>query len=59
VRKPDELCFLGVSSESKFSFGHQVFSGAHVQGLQQAKDKESGGFAYFKPKNFPKCVRPR
>ena len=43
---------LGVSSESKFSFGRQGFSAAHVQGLGQTMDKDSVGFAYFRQKNF-------
>jgi len=41
---------LGVSLESNLSFGRQGFSAAHVQGLGQAMDKESGGFAYFRQK---------
>jgi hypothetical protein len=39
---------LGVSSEIKFNFGRQGFSAAHVQGLWQAMDKKSGGFAYVR-----------
>jgi translation initiation factor IF-3 len=47
MRKPDEL-ILGVSLEIKFNFRRQGFSAAHVQGIWQAMDKESGKFAYFR-----------
>ena len=37
---------LVATPETKIRFRHRKFAAAHVQGLQQATDEESKGFAY-------------
>jgi hypothetical protein len=39
-------CTLGVRSGIKINFGRRGFGAARVQGIWQAMDKESEGFAY-------------
>jgi hypothetical protein len=44
---------LAITSEIKMRFGPRGFAAVHVQGLQQAMDKESAVFTYLK-QIFPK-----